>query len=115
MMQASKIKFPEGLVEPVIVTGVEAVGRGHDYNKLVQFAQTLQQLLGPEIFAQHTNVGAVISQIGTSLGIETEGIIKSPEQVQQEQEQAMMQQSGQIGLDQAAQAAGQAVVDQGGQ
>ena len=115
MMQASKIKFPEGLVEPVIVTGVEALGRGHDYNKLVQFAQTLQQLLGPEIFAQHTNVGAVISQIGTSLGIETEGIIKSPEQVQQEQEQAMMQQSGQIGLDQAAQAAGQAVVDQGGQ
>jgi hypothetical protein len=115
MMQASKIKFPEGLVEPVIVTGVEALGRGHDYNKLVQFAQTLQQLLGPEIFAQHTNVGAVISQIGTSLGIETEGIIKSPEQIQQEQQQAMIQQSGQIGLDQAAQAAGQGVVDQGGQ
>jgi len=47
MMLTSKVTFPEGLVEPVIVTGVEALGRGHDYNKLVQFAQTLQQLLGP--------------------------------------------------------------------
>lgn len=110
MMQQSKIKFPEGLVEPVVVTGVEALGRGHDYNKLVQFSQTLQQLLGPEIFAQYTNVDAVIAQIGTSLGIETQGLIKTQEQIQAEQQQAMMQQAGQIGLDSAAGAAGQAVV-----
>jgi hypothetical protein len=40
-MLTSKVTFPEGLVEPVIVTGVEALGRGHDYNKLVQFAQII--------------------------------------------------------------------------
>jgi hypothetical protein len=113
MMLTSKVTFPEGLVEPVIVTGVEALGRGHDYNKLVQFAQTLQQLLGPEIFAQYSNVDAVIAQIGTSLGIDTEGLIKTPEQRQQEQQQAMMQQAGQAGLDTAAQAGGQAAVEQG--
>lgn len=106
LMQSSKIKFPEGLVEPVIVTGVEALGRGHDYNKLVQFAQTLQQLLGPEIFSKHTNVDAVIEQIGTSLGIETAGLIKSQEQLQQEQQQAMIMQAGQQGLDSAAQQGG---------
>lgn len=113
MMKASKIKFPEGLVEPVVVTGVEALGRGHDYNKLVQFSQTLQQLLGPEIFAQYTNVDAVIAQIGTSLGIETKGLIKSQEQIMQEQqqaqEQAMMMQSAQTGMDAAAQGMGQQV------
>jgi len=114
MMITSKIKFPEGLVEPVIVTGVEALGRGHDYNKLVQFAQTLQQLLGPEIFAQHTNVDAVIEQIGTSLGIETEGLIKSQEQIQMEQQQAMMQQMSQQGMGSAAEAGGKAAGEQMG-
>lgn len=110
LMNQSKIKFPEGLVEPVVVTGVEALGRGHDYNKLVQFSQTLQQLLGPEIFAQHTNVDAVIAQIGTSLGIETKGLIKSQEQIMQEQQAAqqaaMSQQATQTGLDAAASQAG---------
>jgi hypothetical protein len=108
MMLTSKIKFPDNLVEPVIVTGVEALGRGHDYNKLVQFSQTLQQLLGPEIFAQHTNVDAVIEQIGTSLGIETKGLIKSKEQIQMEQQQAMMQQLSQQGMGAAAESGGKA-------
>lgn len=102
----SKTQLPEGLVEPVIVTGLEALGRGHDYNKLVMFAQTLQQLLGPEIFAQHANVDAVIGRVATSLGLDAEGIIKSQEQLQQEQEQAMAMQAGQVGLDSAAQAGG---------
>jgi len=107
IFKQAKNKLPEGLVEPVIVTGLEALGRGHDYNKLVMFAQTLQQLLGPEIFAQNTNVGAVIDRIATSLGLNTDGIIKSQEQIQAEQEEAMLAQSGQIGMDQMAAAAGQ--------
>ena len=114
MMITSKIKFPEGLVEPIIVTGVEALGRGHDYNKLVQFAQTLQQLLGPEIFAQYTNVSAVIEQIGTSLGIETDGIIKSQEQIQMEQQQAMMQQMAQQGMGSMAESGGKAAGEEMG-
>lgn len=106
LMSSSKINFPEDLIEPVVVTGVEALGRGHDYNKLVQFAQTLQGLLGPEIFAQYTNVDAVISQIGTSLGIETKGLIKTQEQIQQEQQMAQQQQLAMQGLGAAAQEGG---------
>jgi len=111
----SKTPLPEGLVEPVIVTGLEALGRGHDYNKLVMFAQTLQQLLGPEIFAQHANVDAVISRVATSLGLDAEGIIKSQEQLQQEAEQQAGQQSAQIAADSAAQASGQEAGAQLGQ
>lgn len=114
MMLASKVKFPKGLVEPVIVTGVEALGRGHDFNKLVQFSQTLQQLLGPEIFAQYTNVSAVIEQIGTSLGIDTKGIIKNEEQMQMEQQQAQEQQLMQQGMGAAAQAGGAAAGESAG-
>lgn len=111
LMISNKVKFPEGLVEPVIVTGVEALGRGHDYNKLVQFAQTLQQLLGPEIFAQYTNVQAVIEQVGTSLGIETNELVKSEEQIQQEKAMQMMQQASQMGMDSMAQQGGGAAVE----
>jgi len=114
LMQTSKIKFPEDLVEPVIVTGVEALGRGHDYNKLVQFSQTLQQLLGPEIFAQYTNVDAVIEQIGTSLGIETSGLIKTQEQMMMEQQQAALQQAAMGTTDAVAAAGGKAAGEQMG-
>jgi len=76
------------------------------------FAQTLQQLLGPEIFAQHANVDAVINRVATSLGLDAEGIIKSQEQIQQEQQQAMAMQAGQAGLDSAAQSGGSAVGQQ---
>jgi len=108
----TSINLPEGLVEPVIVTGLEALGRGHDYNKLVMFAQTLQQLLGPEIFAQNTNVGAVIDRVATSLGLDTDGLVKNQQEIQAEQEEAMMMQAGQQGLDQAAIAAGQGLGEQ---
>lgn len=114
LMLSAKVKFPEGLVEPVIVTGVEALGRGHDYNKLVQFSQTLQQLLGPEIFSQYTNVDAVIEQVGTSLGIETDGLIKSAEQIQQEKAAAMMQQLSQQGMGAVAESGGKAAGEQVG-
>lgn len=106
IFKSAKVNLPKDLIEPVIVTGLEALGRGHDYNKLVMFSQTLQQLLGPEIFAQHTNVDAVISRIATSLGIDIDGLIKTQEQLQQEQEQTMLAQSGQIGLDSMAQQSG---------
>lgn len=115
MMASSKVKFPEDLVEPVIVTGVEALGRGHDYNKLVQFSQTLQQLLGPEIFAQYTNVDAVIAQIGTSLGIETKGLIKSQEQIAQEQQAQQEAALAQQGMGAMAQTAGAAAGEQAAQ
>lgn len=111
----SKVKLPEGLVEPVIVTGLEALGRGHDYNKLVMFAQTLQQLLGAEIFAQYTNVGAVIDRVATSLGVDVTGIIKDPQQMQQEQQAQQMQQAGQVGADSMAQSAGQTAGAMGAQ
>jgi uncharacterized membrane protein len=71
------------------------------------FAQTLQQLLGAEIFAQATNVDAVIDRVATSLGVDVTGIIKDPEQRAQEQQQQAMAQSGQVGADAMAQSAGQ--------
>lgn len=82
--QGKMPKMPKDSVKPTIVTGMEALGRGQDLNKLAQFLQYLQPL-GPEVIAQEMNIDDYIDRLGASLGIDTNGLIKSPEQKQQEQ------------------------------
>lgn len=83
--------LPDGTIQPVIVTGMEALGRGHDLNKLNLFLQNLSPL-GPEVLARYMNVSDYVTRVGTSLGIDMSGLIKTEEQVQAEQQQAMQQQ-----------------------
>ena len=86
-------KFPKDTLKPQIVTGLEALGRGQDLNKLSAFLQYLQPL-GPQVLQENLNLEDYLDRLGASLGIDTQGLIKSPEQKQQEQEaaQAAMQQ-----------------------
>ena len=94
MQKENKIpKLPDEGLKPLIVTGVEALGRGEDLNKLQQFLQTLLPL-GPEVM-QELNVSDYISRLAGSLGIDIEGLIKSEEEKQleaqaQEAKQAQM-------------------------
>lgn len=84
-------KLPEGTVEPVIITGFEALGRGNDANKLATFLQTAAQILGPEAVVTYTNVSDAMKRLGVGFGIDMKGLIKSGEQVQQEQQAAQQQ------------------------
>ena len=86
-------KFPKDTLKPQIVTGMEALGRGQDLNKLSQLLQMLQPL-GPEILQRELNIDDYIDRLGASLGIDTSGLISSAEQKEQEAqaEQQMMQQ-----------------------
>lgn len=100
-------QLPKDLVKPMVTTGLEALGRGHDLNKLTQFIQQLAPL-GPEVIAQYMNVGDYISRVGTSLGIDTEGLVKSEDQIAQERQQAaLMQMAQQVGPEVAKQAMSQ--------
>ena len=83
-------KFPKDTLKPQIVTGLEALGRGQDLNKLSQFLQMLQPL-GQQVIASELNIGDYLDRLGASLGIDTQGLVKSEEQKMQEQ-QAMAQQ-----------------------
>lgn len=85
-------KLPKDIVKPTIVTGVEALGRGNDLNRLDMFLAGATQVVGPEAVAQYVNVGDYFKRRATALGIETEGLIKSDEQLQQEAQAAQMQQ-----------------------
>jgi len=104
LVKAKKMpSFPKDTVKPQIVTGIEALGRGQDLNKLSQFLQYLGPL-GPEAIMQNLNLDDYIDRLGASLGIDTGGLIKTPEQKQmeaqqaQEQQQQMMQQQQQAAM-----------------
>ena len=97
-MSASKKipKLPKGTVTPVIVTGVEALGRGNDLNKLRTFITDIIGLAqaNPETI-QRIDFGDLVSRLATGHGIDTIGLIKTEQELQAEmeaQQQAMQEQ-----------------------
>ena len=88
-------KFPKDTLKPQIVTGLEALGRGQDLNKLSAFLQYLQPL-GQEVIAQELNIDDYLDRLGASLGIDTQGLVKSPEQKQAEAEAAQQAEQQQM-------------------
>ena len=81
--------LPKDSVRPKIVTGLEALGRSSDLQRLNTFVQQLQPFA--EQLMTYLNLDEYVKRVGTSLGVEMQGLIKSPEQVQAEQ-QAMQEQ-----------------------
>lgn len=98
--------LPKGIVKPVIVTGLDALGRGNDLNKLDTFMSAVMQV--PDAVSR-VNWANYMTRRATALGIDTEGLIKSDEQVQQEQQQAQQMQMMQQGVAPAITAVGHAV------
>lgn len=82
--------LPAGVAKPTIVTGLEALGRGHDLSKYDLFLKALAPL-GPEVLQSEMNIGDYITRIGTALGIDLDGLMKSDEQREQEQAQQEQQ------------------------
>jgi hypothetical protein len=100
--------LPDGVVKPAIVTGLEALGRGHDLNKLNIFFQQVVTPLGPAV-APFINYAEALARGATALGIDPAGLIKTQDQVMQEQAQQMEQQQQQQMMDIAGKAAPAAV------
>ena len=80
-------EMPDELVDPVITTGLESLGRTHDLAKLDAFIGGVMQTLGPELVHQYVNVGDYLQRRASALGLNTRGLIKSSEEVQQEAQQ----------------------------
>lgn len=79
--------MPGGLIQPVVQTGLEAIGRGNDKARLTNFIQTIGASLGPEALMQYVNPTELIRRFAASDGIDTAGLVKSPEELQAEQSQ----------------------------
>lgn len=91
-MEASRRMPPlPAEVKPAIVTGLEALGRGHDLARLETFVAGLAAQFGPEEVAKRMNVSNYITRRGTALGIDMDGLVRSDEEVQQMEQAAQMQ------------------------
>jgi hypothetical protein len=103
-------RLPKGTVKPVIVTGLEALGRGHDLNKLDLFLQGIPPEAKQEAYAR-VDWGKYLTLRAAHLGISQDGLIKSAEQVAQEQTQAQQQAMAQSVVDKGAGPAIKAAAD----
>ena len=88
-------KLPKDGVRPSIVTGLEALGRGNDKNKLIAFLQTLSATLGQETIAKYINVTDAVSRLATSEGIDPKGLVRNEQELQAEMEAQMQAQQAQ--------------------
>lgn len=79
-MLPSGRRLPKGLVRPAIVTGLEALGRGNDLDKLDTLLAGAIQTLGPQVVAAELNVNDYLSRRALAIGIEVEGLFKTEEQ-----------------------------------
>jgi len=85
--------LPDG-IEPSIVTGLEALGRGHDLSKYQVLSSEIAKF-GPETIDEYLNLADYFKRFGTGLGIDMDGLIRSQEereQRKQERREEMQQQ-----------------------
>jgi len=83
--------LPKDAVSPKIVTGLAALGRTSDLQKLDILLNGLDQQFGTEAVAEYVPLGAVIRRKATALGIDVADMVRTEEQVQQIRQQKNMQ------------------------
>ena len=103
-------QLPEEVISPMIVAGLDALGRNSDFTKLLQ----LQQVLTPQEM-QFINHGELLRRKLSYAGVPDEGLVKSQQELQQEaqqQQQMLQQQQMQQLAEKAAPAVVKGVTDQ---
>ena len=85
-------RLPKEVVKPTIVAGVNALGRGQDREALGMFLTTISQTMGPEATQQYINPEEVIKRLAAAQGIDILNLVKSMQEIQQEQQAAQQQQ-----------------------
>lgn len=85
--------LPKNIISVKIVTGLEALGRGQDVDQLQMFLQDVSAF-GPQAFGL-LDIREILIRLAVSRGIDTTDLVKTTEQIAQEQQQAQMAQMAQ--------------------
>ena len=111
LLKQSKADVQSVGIDVVVITGVEALGRTAELDRLRQFNGLLQETGAAEMILQRLNLGVYIEKIGNALSMDISGLIKTDQELaaeqqaqQQQQQQAMMEQQGTQAIAGAAQA-----------
>jgi hypothetical protein len=94
MQKAGELpKLPAGSISPKVITGVDALGRGQDLNRLRGFIQDLIQLAAvkPEMLGRLKDA-EILQRLANGHSVALAGLLKSDEEIAQEQQQAQQQQ-----------------------
>src|SRR5690606_25580756 len=93
----SSLKGPDGkqIASPKIITGIEALGRGHDFNKYMTAAREVLIPLKEEL-REDFNARDFAERSLISLSIDTDGLFKSKEQKLEDQQKLQTAQQGQM-------------------
>lgn len=78
-------ELPKGIIKPRITVGMAALGRGHDMRKLVEWSDAGKAAIGPEEFARRVDSGELLARLGAAADIPMKGLVKTDEQLSQEQ------------------------------
>jgi len=108
LQKAGKVPaLPKEAVQPTIITGLEALGRGQDLQTLQAFVKDLVGLAQADpTVMQRLNVGDLLSRLATARGIDDKGLIKDEDTIQNEQAMAKEEQQKQQGNNQMMELAG---------
>lgn len=102
LLKQSKAPVEQLGVDVVVVTGVEALGRTAELDRLRQFNALLQETGAAEQILARMNIGVYVEKIANALSMDATGLIKTDEQLQaeQQQQQAELQQQQQMQMEQ---------------
>jgi hypothetical protein len=97
-------KIPKDLVRPQVVAGINAIGRGQDFQSLTGFITTIAQTMGPEAIQKYIAGDEYIRRLAAAQGIDVLNLIKTQQQLQQEmqtqqqsaQQMELVKQEGQM-------------------
>ena len=117
MAKQSKIQFMPKGINPVIITGMEALGRGHDLQKMQIFLEYARALLGDEMRFWIKKRNA-LDKISGAVQFNADEILNDEQTVQgamrQEQQQQMMMEMGKPAVGPIAGAMAQGMAQQMG-
>lgn len=80
-------KLPKGALKPTIVTGFDALGRGHELNRLRAYFNDGIQMFG-DAFMNRFSPAAVADSLAMHHNVDIEGLVKTKEEIDQEGAQA---------------------------
>lgn len=73
-------------VEPILITGVDAIGRNSELNNMLSFTQILKEGLGEAKAAEIIDPIEFATRAANATSVKPDGLIRNPEQLQEQQQ-----------------------------
>jgi hypothetical protein len=93
LQRSGKIpKLPKENVQPVVVAGINALGRGQDAQAMMRALGAVGQIFGPQAVPQFVDPLVAIKRLFAAEGLDLLGLVKSQQQVDEQKQQAIAEQ-----------------------